>query len=87
MNDSTRVATGELKAHLSEHLRAVRAGATITVLDRRTPIALLVPVPVTGPVLSVERSKGDPHEVVLRPPLTIDADVDALLRAERGERL
>jgi antitoxin (DNA-binding transcriptional repressor) of toxin-antitoxin stability system len=31
----------ELKARLSEHLRTVRNGGTLTVLDRETPIARL----------------------------------------------
>ncbi len=37
------VGIAELKAHLSEHLRSVRNGRTLTVLDRDTPIALIVP--------------------------------------------
>ena len=39
---SVRIA--ELKARLSEHLRAVRRGETIVVLDRETEIAQIVPV-------------------------------------------
>jgi prevent-host-death family protein len=38
------VGIADLKAHLSEHLRAVRKGRTLTVLDRDAPIARLVPV-------------------------------------------
>jgi prevent-host-death family protein len=38
---SVRIA--ELKSHLSEYLRAVRAGETIAVLDRETPVAQIVP--------------------------------------------
>jgi prevent-host-death family protein len=37
------VRIAELKAHLSEHLRSVRNGGTVTVLDRDTPIARIVP--------------------------------------------
>jgi prevent-host-death family protein len=37
------VGIAELKAHLSEHLRAVRNGGSLTVLDRDTPIARIVP--------------------------------------------
>jgi prevent-host-death family protein len=33
----------ELKARLSEYLRVVRGGQTVTVLDRQTPIARIVP--------------------------------------------
>jgi prevent-host-death family protein len=39
---SVRIA--ELKARLSEHLRAVRRGETIVVLDRETEVAQIVPV-------------------------------------------
>jgi prevent-host-death family protein len=37
------VGIAELKAHLSEHLRSVRNGDSLTVLDRNTPIARIVP--------------------------------------------
>jgi prevent-host-death family protein len=37
------VGIAELKARLSEHLRAVRKGKTLTVLDRDTPVARIVP--------------------------------------------
>jgi prevent-host-death family protein len=38
------VKIADLKAHLSAHLRAVRRGETITVLDRDTPVAHIVPI-------------------------------------------
>jgi prevent-host-death family protein len=37
------VGIADLKARLSEHLRSVRNGSTLTVLDRDTPIARIVP--------------------------------------------
>jgi prevent-host-death family protein len=39
----SNVRIADLKARLSEHLRSVRNGGTITVLDRDTPIARIVP--------------------------------------------
>ena len=39
-----QVRVAELKARLSEYLRAVRRGETIAVLDRDTPVAQIVPV-------------------------------------------
>ena len=39
----SNVRIAELKARLSEYLRSVRNGATVTVLDRDTPIARIVP--------------------------------------------
>ena len=37
------VRIADLKARLSHHLRAVRNGGTLTVLDRDTPVARIVP--------------------------------------------
>lgn len=39
----THVRIADLKARLSKHLRSVRNGSTITVLDRDTPVARIVP--------------------------------------------
>ena len=39
----SHVGIAELKARLSEHLRVVRNGGTLTVLDRDTPLARIVP--------------------------------------------
>ena len=39
----TNVRIAELKARSSEHLRKVRAGRSLTVLDRDTPIARIAP--------------------------------------------
>ena len=81
-----RVRIAELKDHLSEHLRAVEAGAVIEVTDRRRPIVRLVPaaaqtlqiVPARRPFSAVRgrryrlrRWPVDPVEVLL---------------AERGKR-
>lgn len=37
------VGIAELKARLSEHLKSVRKGRTLIVLDRDTPVARIVP--------------------------------------------
>ena len=37
------VGIADLKARLSEHLRSVRNGTTLTVLDRNTPVAQIIP--------------------------------------------
>ena len=42
MNQTAKVS--ELKAKLSGYLAQVRRGDTVTVCDRQTPIALLVPI-------------------------------------------
>jgi prevent-host-death family protein len=83
------VRIAELKARLSEYLRNVRRGRSITVLDRDTPIARLVPY-VEADLLRVRESSGRAgsiHAVELPPPLTIDLDVvDLLLEERQGER-
>ena len=38
------VKLAELKDHLSEHLRAVEAGAEIEVTDRNRPVARIIPI-------------------------------------------
>jgi len=39
-----QVGIRELKAHLSEYLRRVKAGETVVVTDRGTPVGRIVPV-------------------------------------------
>ena len=38
-----RVGVADLKAHLSGHLRTVKKGETLVVLERGTPVARIVP--------------------------------------------
>ncbi len=84
-----RVKIAELKARLSEHLRYVRRGHTLTVLDRDTPIARLVPHEATEPLClrrPLERYRML-KDVPLPPPLRLDVDIVELLLEERqGER-
>lgn len=37
------VRIADLKARLSEHLKSVRRGRTLTILDRDTPVARIIP--------------------------------------------
>jgi antitoxin (DNA-binding transcriptional repressor) of toxin-antitoxin stability system len=79
------VRIAELKARLSEHLRAVRGGETIAVLDRETPVAQIVPVP-SGAALTVRKpALGAPplHRVRLPKPVQVDLDVVQILLEER----
>ncbi|MDQ3097175.1 MAG: type II toxin-antitoxin system prevent-host-death family antitoxin [Chloroflexota bacterium] len=79
------VGIADLKARLSEYLRAVRRGETIAVLDRQTPIARIVPVRehvrlhVRKPVSGTPR----PNRVPLPKPLKLNIDVVQLLLEER----
>jgi prevent-host-death family protein len=82
--DTVKVA--ELKARLSEYLRRVRRGHPVTVLDRETPIARIVPVTSEAAALSVRRpapGAGKPHQVRLPPRLKTGVDIVALLMEER----
>ncbi len=72
----------ELKARLSAYLRRVRRGESITVLDRDTPVARLVPLGVDA-LLSVRPPRGRLHDVRLPPPLAIEGDVVEVLLEER----
>ena len=42
------VKIAKLRTHLSEYLRTVRGGESVTSLDRKTPIAKIVPVHLVG---------------------------------------
>jgi prevent-host-death family protein len=85
--DTVRIA--ELKARLSEYLRRVRRGRALTVTDRETPIAQIVPYQAGAASLTVRYPMPDaPRLAAIRmpPPLAIKADVVQLLAKERGDR-
>src|SRR5207247_9201595 len=76
---SVRIA--ELKSRLSEYLRAVRNGETLSVLDRETPVAQIVPVR-EGVALRIRRpvpGAPPPNRVRLPKPLQLHVDIVVLL--------
>ena len=77
----------ELKAKLSAYLAQVRRGATITVCDRQTPIARLVPLEGDAGELEV-REPTAAGELPIAPGITLGKQIDvlALLRADRDQR-
>ena len=80
------VRIAELKRRLSEHLRKVRRGGSLTVLDRDTPIARIVPYEGDGALLKVRSPLPDApklQRVPLPPPLRLHRDIVKLLLAER----
>lgn len=80
------VKIAELKARLSEHLRQVRRGQVLTVLDRDTPIAQLAPYIKETDTLRVRhtlRRWASLQEVPLPSRLKINVDVVNLLPDER----
>ncbi len=81
----SRVGVADLKAHLSQHLRRVRSGRTLTILDRNTPVALLVPYDAEKP-LEVRRAVRKPRDLKLPPRLSRPTDSVALLLQDRAAR-
>jgi prevent-host-death family protein len=82
--DMVRIA--DLKARLSEHLRAVRRGRSLTVLDRDRPIARIVPFEGEhGPLRVRSPRPGAPPlaRVSFPPPLRLKIDILKLLAEER----
>lgn len=77
------VKVAELKARLSAYLRAARRGHAVTVCDRDTPIARLVPYGPAGEPLTVRRPVRALHDVPMPPPLGRPVDSLAALLDER----
>lgn len=82
---AARVGIADLKAHLSSHLRKVRAGHTLTVIDRETPIARLVPYESEGP-LEVRKAIRRPAAVRVAPPTQKATHSLAVLLEDRAAR-
>ena len=80
-----QVRIAELKARLSEYLRAVRGGETIAVLDRETPVAQIVPVRARTALRVRKPAPGapPPHRVKVPKRAKLDVDVVQLLLEER----
>ena len=83
-----RIGTADLKAHLSEHLRAVRAGEEIIVMDRREPIARVTPFEELDEALVIEPALGSLLDFPCPGPVpgAADLDVVATLLEERADR-
>lgn len=78
------IGIAELKARLSEHLRAVRRGRTLTILDRNTPVARIVPV-AEGP-LEVRKATRRPQDLSLPSPAAKRTNSLAALLEDRARR-
>ena len=77
------VKVAELKARLSEYLRAARRGRSVTVCDRDTPVARLVPYDADNEPLTVRKPIHGLHDVALPAPLGRTVDSLAALLDER----
>ena len=80
-----KVRVAELKAHLSEHLRRVRGGRTLTVLDRDTPVARIVPYQTDTP-LEIRRASRKPSDLTLPRRRSGRTDSLSLLVQDRASR-
>ena len=78
------VGIAELKTRLSEHLRSVRKGRSLTVLDRGTPVARIVPC--APDVIEVRRAVCRLRELVPPPPPARPTDSVAVLLDDRRRR-
>jgi prevent-host-death family protein len=78
------VRIAELKARLSEHLRSVRKGRTLTVLDRDTPVARIVPY--AAETIEIRRATRRLRDLRLPPPPAAPTDSLALLLDDRRRR-
>ena len=76
------VGIADLKVRLSEYLRLVRKGRTLTVLDRDTPIAQIVPY--QSEALEVRRATRRPRDIELPAPPSAQTDSLAILLGDRG---
>lgn len=80
----SNVRIADLKARLSEHLRTVRNGGTLTVLDRDTPVARIVPY--GAPSLEVRKAQRRVRDLKLPPRPARRTDSVAILLEDRRRR-
>ena len=85
MTMTKSVGVAELKARLSEYLRAVRKGHDLTIMDRDQPIARVVPYATSGSLVVREKLTGyrTLGEVPLPAPVRLGVDAVGLLLDDR----
>lgn len=83
MKGHDQVGIADLKAHLSEHLRRVRGGESLVLLDRQTPVARLVPYAASERTLPFRPAQGALRQVRLPKPVK-GTDSLAVLLADRN---
>ena len=80
-----QVRIAELKSRLSEFLRSVQRGESLTILDRNTAIAHIVPIGERTALRVRKPSSGTPppNKVPLPGPAELPIDIVDLLLEER----
>jgi antitoxin (DNA-binding transcriptional repressor) of toxin-antitoxin stability system len=81
----SKVGIADLKARLSQHLRKVRAGRTLTILDRHTPIAQIIPYDAQTP-LEIRRATRKPSELRVQAPPSSPTNSLSVLLEDRARR-
>jgi prevent-host-death family protein len=81
----SKVRIADLKTNLSQHLRRVRRGQSLTVLDRDTPIARIVPCE-PGNALEVRQAVKPLRLLRLPAPPSKPTDSLKILLEDRGSR-
>ncbi|MEM6273614.1 MAG: hypothetical protein AAF735_00105 [Myxococcota bacterium] len=84
----TRAKISEIKSRLSAFLGMVRRGQTVTILDRKEPIARIVPFVESPTVVIREPADGAAGRLRRRSKVKTKRPVDVveLLNQERGPR-
>jgi antitoxin (DNA-binding transcriptional repressor) of toxin-antitoxin stability system len=83
-----RVGIAELKSRLSAYLRLVRQGGSLTVMDRDTAVARVVPIKASGSLVvrAPHREAGRPGDYPVRSRPLTSVDPVSLLLEDRGNR-
>lgn len=79
----------ELKSHLSELLRSVRGGQPLIVMDRKTPIARIVPYESgQAGIVIRKRKEGAPlfRDIPVPPYVDYGVDILEILEEQRADR-
>ena len=80
-----KVGIADLKAHLSQHLRKVRGGRTLTVVDRDTPVAQIIPLDPGSP-LEIRRATRKPCDLPSPSPASSRTNSLSVLLQDRASR-
>jgi prevent-host-death family protein len=81
----SKVGIADLKAHLSQHLRKVRGGRTLTVVDRDTPVAQIIPLDPGSP-LEIRRATRRPCDLPSPSPASGRTNSLSVLLQDRASR-
>lgn len=81
--DENSVHLADFKARLSQYIRTVRRGVSLTLLDRQTPVAKVVPLAEGGGRMTVRPATLNPVDLELPPPLKARVDIVRYVAEER----